>query len=79
MSEPSPHEPGPINVARGPICGNPPSLEWLSVTQLQVDPAYQRACNGSKSRKLIAQMIRRWEWPLCQPLVERGGSTGRCS
>lgn len=64
-----PHDPGPINVARGPVCGNPPSLEWLAVSQLQIDSEYQRACDGSKSRALIARMIRRWEWALCQPLV----------
>jgi hypothetical protein len=69
MSAENPHDPGPINVARGPICGNPPSLEWLAVGQLQVDPAYQRACDGYKSRALIAKMIKRWEWALCQPLV----------
>ncbi len=69
MAEMSPHDPGAINVARGPVCGNLPSLEWLAVTQLQIDPEYQRACNGSKSRALIARMIRRWEWALCQPLV----------
>lgn len=69
MGDKSPHEPGPINVARGPVCGNPPSLEWLGVAQLQIDPAYQRACDGPKSRALIARMIRRWEWALCQPLV----------
>lgn len=65
----NPHDPGAINVARGPISGNPPSLEWLAVGQLQIDPAYQRACDGPKSRALIARMIKRWEWPLCQPLV----------
>jgi len=65
----SPHDPGPIAVARGPVCGNPPSLEWLGVAQLQIDPTYQRACDGSKSRALIARMIKRWEWALCQPLV----------
>jgi hypothetical protein len=69
MEAKSPHEPGAINVARGPISGNPPSLEWLAVTQLQVDPTYQRACDGPKSRALIAKMIKRWEWALCQPLV----------
>lgn len=69
MTEKSPHDPGAINVARGPISGNPPSLEWLAVGQLQIDSAYQRACDGPKSRALIGKMIRRWEWALCQPLV----------
>lgn len=69
MGDYNPHDPGAINVARGPVVGNPPSLEWLAVGQLQIDPAYQRACDGPGSRALIARMIKRWEWPLCQPLV----------
>lgn len=53
----------------GPITGNPPSLEWLSVNDLMVEPAYQRATDGHKSRSIIAGMVKQWRWPLCQPLV----------
>lgn len=53
----------------GPIIGNPPSLEWLAVGQLQIDSTYQRTCDGAKSRMLIVRMIKRWDWKLCQPLV----------
>lgn len=53
----------------GPITGNPPSLEWLSVAALMIEPAYQRATDGSKSQRIIAGMVKQWRWPLCQPLV----------
>lgn len=53
----------------GPQNGNPPSLEWLSVSQLQVDPSYQRATDGPLSASIIAGMVKAWEWSLCQPLV----------
>lgn len=53
----------------GPMVGNPPSLEWLAVGQLQVDPAYQRATDGPHSRRIIVGMVKCWDWKLCQPLV----------
>lgn len=55
--------------ATGPVIGDPPSLEWLAVGRLQIEPAYQRATDGHKSRKIIAGMVREWNWTLCQPLV----------
>ncbi len=56
-------------IARGPQVGAPPSLEFVAVERLQVDPAYQRATDGPHSRRIIVGMVRKWEWPLCQPLV----------
>lgn len=56
-------------IKAGPMVGNPPSLEWLAVGQLQVDAAYQRATDGSHSRKIIVGMVKCWDWKLCQPLV----------
>ncbi len=53
----------------GPMVGNPPSLEWLGLGQLQVDPAYQRATDGHHSRRIIVGMVKCWDWKLCQPLV----------
>lgn len=53
----------------GPVSGNPPTLEWLSLDQLQVDPVYQRAMDGAKSRAIVIGMVKRWNWALCQPLV----------
>jgi hypothetical protein len=56
-------------IKAGPMVGNPPSLEWLAVGQLQVDPAYQRATDGHHSRRIIVGMVKCWDWKLCQPLV----------
>jgi hypothetical protein len=56
-------------VQTGPMVGNPPSLEWLALGQLQVDPAYQRATDGHLSRRIIVGMVKFWDWKLCQPLV----------
>ena len=51
------------------IKNNPPSLEWIAVDRPQVDPAYQRATDGPKSRRIISGMVKCWDWSLCQPLV----------
>lgn len=53
----------------GPVIGSPPSLEWIGVERLQIDPAYQRATDGHHSRKIIFGMVKGWDWTLCQPLV----------
>jgi hypothetical protein len=55
--------------APGPIVGDPPSLEWLAVGRLQIEPAYQRATDGHKSQRIITGMVKEWNWALCQPLV----------
>ena len=47
----------------------PPTLEWVAVDRLSVDPAYQRAIDGGHSRKIIFGMVKCWDWALCQPLV----------
>jgi hypothetical protein len=64
------------SIEPGPITGNPPSLEWLAVDMLQIEPAYQRAVTGSKSRRIINGMVREWRWPWCQPLVVTRRSDG---
>lgn len=56
-------------IKTGPLVGNPPSLEWLAVGQLQVDQAYQRSTEGANSRRIIVGMVKCWDWKLCQPLV----------
>lgn len=53
----------------GPQKGNPPSLEWVGIDRLTVDPAYQRATDGPASRRIIVGMVKAWDWALCQPLV----------
>lgn len=64
-------------VERGPIKGAPPSLEWVAVERLEVDPAYQRAVEGEHSRRIINGMVREWDWALCQPLVVSRRADGR--
>lgn len=51
------------------MVGAPPTLEWVAVDRLKVDPVYQRAANTAQSRRLIVRMQKRWNWALCQPLV----------
>lgn len=58
-----------IKVERGPVRNVPPTLEWIAVDRLQVDPAYQREVDGPHSRKIVSGMIKGWDWALCQPLV----------
>lgn len=53
----------------GPIAGNPPTLEWIGLAELAIDPAYQRSMDSSKSRALVIGMVKGWDWSLCQPLV----------
>jgi hypothetical protein len=53
----------------GPARGTPPTLEWVAIDRLNIDAAYQRATDGSKSRRIIVGMVRQWDWALCQPLV----------
>lgn len=55
--------------AIGPQIGAPPSLEQIPVARLTVDPTYQRAIDSTASRRIIAGMVKRWDWSLCQPLV----------
>lgn len=54
---------------RGPVRGAPPTLEWVAIDRLQVDPDYQRATDGPHSRMIIFGMVKQWDWALCQPLV----------
>lgn len=56
-------------VERGPQHGAPPSLEFIALDRLAVDPAYQRAADSYQSRRIIVGMVKGWDWTLCQPLV----------
>lgn len=64
-----PAKSSPVRVKCGPQLGAPPSLEQHPLDRLNVDPAYQRATDGPRSRQLIARMVKEWNWALCQPLV----------
>jgi hypothetical protein len=74
----APANPGQFQrVQRGPQIGAPLSLEQVPLDRLQVDPAYQRATDGTQSRRIINSMIKQWDWSLCQPLaVSRRGDGG---
>lgn len=54
--------------AFNPVIGAPPTLEWVSVSQIGVDPAYQRSTDNELSQTLIRKIARFWDWNLCQPL-----------
>ncbi|MDP3550639.1 MAG: hypothetical protein Q8R81_09600 [Novosphingobium sp.] len=53
----------------GPQIGAPSSLENVPVGRLAVDATYQRATDSAQSRRIIAGMVKEWNWALCQPLV----------
>ena len=61
----------PVVTALGcnPPLGNPPSLEWVAVGQIEIDPAYQRGLDNETSQSLIRKIARFWDWSLCQPLA----------
>jgi hypothetical protein len=61
-------ENAPVRVTKGPAIGVPPTLEWIAVERLNIDTAYQRATEGAHSRRIIAGMVKCWDWRLCQPL-----------
>lgn len=51
------------------VRNSPPTLEWVPVDRLAVDPTYQRATDTAASRRVIVGMVKCWDWALCQPLV----------
>lgn len=52
-----------------PDFGPQPTLEWIAVNKMIVDPAYQRDATGQRSKKLIATIAREFRWARCQPLM----------
>jgi hypothetical protein len=55
--------------------GAPPVLQNLSLSQLEIDPTYQRAVDKAGTA-LINRIARAWDWSLCQPLVVARRPTG---
>lgn len=43
------------------IVGAPPSLEWIAVDRLNVDPVYQRSTDSALSRSIIFGMQKQWD------------------
>lgn len=52
-----------------PPVGTRPSIEWIPLNMLSVDPAYQRSTDNDSSRRLIASITAKFDWRLCMPLV----------
>lgn len=50
------------------VIGAPPTLEWVSIRQLQVDAHYQRSTETRAGQRIIRGMTNQWNWSLCQPL-----------
>ncbi len=48
--------------------GVPPTLEWIPVVSIGIDPAYQRGIDNDPSQRFIRAIARDWDWSLCLPL-----------
>lgn len=46
-----------------------PSIEWLPLEELNVDPSYQRSIDNRASQRLIASIATHFDWRLCAPLI----------
>lgn len=58
-----------VKLKVNPPLGNLPALQWMLVSQLQVDGSYQRSVEGGESQTLIRRIAQHWNWDLCQPLI----------
>lgn len=45
-----------------PPRGRQPSIEWVPIDEINVDPSYQRSIETKTSRGLIASIAREWDW-----------------
>lgn len=61
-AKPAPRMPFP------PPSGRLPSIEWVPITELELDDSYQRSVETGASRKLIAGIANRWDWDLLDVL-----------
>lgn len=52
-----------------PPVGAMPALQWVPVSELRVDSAYQRSVEHGESQRLIRRIARGWNWNLVQVLV----------
>lgn len=52
-----------------PPRGKKPVISWEAVTDLKIDPEYQRAIDSAMSQRLIQNMACRWDWTLCSVLT----------
>lgn len=52
-----------------PPVGSLPSIEWIHLNKLSIDPTYQRSIDNAASSRLIASIASKFDWRLCAPLV----------
>lgn len=69
MTQPTAKFPPPI--------GNMPTLQFLLLSQLEVDETYQRSIDNPGSQSMIRAIARSWNWDLCQPLFVARRNDGR--
>lgn len=52
-----------------PPLGLRPNLEFRRISELRIDPSYQREVENGASQSLIRRIAMFWDWSLCQPLA----------
>jgi hypothetical protein len=62
----------PPRLKINPVRGRRPVLQNFTVSELQIDPRYQRSIETGPSQSLIRRIARDWDWRLCQPLLVAG-------
>ena len=61
-----------------PAIGQPPSLEFCRLSELNVDASYQRSIENGGSQVLINRIASAWNWDLCHPLSVARREDGSC-
>lgn len=51
-----------------PVAGQPPSIEWLPIADLQIDESYQRSIESPASQTLIHEIAVNWDWDRFDPI-----------
>lgn len=59
----------PMPYASTATMGPPPELEWIPVSQMFVDPEYQRSTETANGRNLIEAIAREFQWAKFQVIV----------
>jgi hypothetical protein len=52
-----------------PPIGEPPAVQFFAPDRLTIDGSYQRDTHGLRSRRLIEDIAKDWDWRLCTPLL----------
>lgn len=55
-------------MAFAPPAGRLPTIEWVPIAELLVDPAYQRSIETEASRRLIRAIASEWSWDVLDVL-----------